>query len=70
VAGEGHTGHDVTHTRIHTRTRYSGKVKGTRESGVAFVVVRTMNRNVLDFKAVDNRICILRIKKNFITKVV
>jgi hypothetical protein len=35
---------------------YSGKIKGTREFGVAFVVVRTMNRNVLDFKAVDKRL--------------
>ena len=29
------------------------------------MVVGTMNRNVLDFKAVDNRICILRIKTIF-----
>jgi hypothetical protein len=29
---------------------------------VAYVVVRTMNRNVLAFKAVDKKICILRIK--------
>ena len=32
---------------------------------MAFVVVRTMNRNVLDFKAVDKRICILKIKTKF-----
>jgi hypothetical protein len=32
---------------------------------VAFVVNRSMKRNVLDFKAVDDRICILRIKTKF-----
>jgi len=34
---------------------YSGKEKGVREFGVAFVVERNMKRNVLDFKAVDER---------------
>jgi hypothetical protein len=57
VAEEGHNGHD-THL-------YSGKVEGTREFGLAFVVVKTMNKNVLDFKAVYKRICILRIKAKF-----
>jgi len=52
VAGEGHNGHN-TQTHI-----YSGKVNGTIQLQVAFVVVRAMNRNVLDFNAVDNRICI------------
>jgi hypothetical protein len=37
---------------------YSDKEKGSREIGVAFVVERNKERNVLDFKA----ICILRIK--------
>jgi L-fucose mutarotase/ribose pyranase (RbsD/FucU family) len=32
---------------------------------VAFVVDRNMKRNVLDFKAVDERICVLRIKTRF-----
>ena len=44
---------------------YSGRVKGTREFGVAFVVVRAMNRNVLDFKAVDKRKLISRLKTKF-----
>jgi len=44
---------------------YSGKEKGVREFGVAFVVERNMKRNVLDFKAVDERICVLRIKTRF-----
>jgi hypothetical protein len=35
---------------------------------VAFVVVRTMNRNVLDFKAVDKRICIVRIIAKFLNQ--
>ena len=42
---------------IHTHI-YSGKVNGTIQLQVAFEVVRTMNRNVLDFYAADNRICI------------
>jgi hypothetical protein len=33
--------------------------------GVAFVVDRNMKRNVLDFKAVDERIYILKIKTKF-----
>jgi hypothetical protein len=32
---------------------------------VAFVVERNMKRNVLDFKAVDERICLLRITTRF-----
>jgi uridine phosphorylase len=43
----------------------SGKKKGTREFGVAFVVDRSKKRNVLDFKAVDETTCILRIKTKF-----
>ena len=33
--------------------------------GVTFVVERIMKRNVLDFKAVDERICVLGIKTRF-----
>ena len=44
---------------------YSGKEEGTREFGVAFIVERSMKWNVLDFKAVDERICVLRIKTKF-----
>jgi hypothetical protein len=44
---------------------YSGKEVGTREFGAAFVVERNMQRNVLDFWAVDERICVLRIKIRF-----
>jgi hypothetical protein len=32
---------------------------------VAFVVERNMKRNVIDFKAVDERICVLRMKTRF-----
>jgi len=32
---------------------------------VAFVVERKMKRNILDFKAVYERICVLRIKTRF-----
>ena len=44
---------------------YSGKEGGTREFGVAFVVERNMKWNVLDFKAVEERMCVLRIKTKF-----
>jgi hypothetical protein len=44
---------------------YSGKEEGTREFGVEFIVERNMKRNVLDSKAVDERICVLRIKTKF-----
>jgi hypothetical protein len=36
---------------------------------VPFVVDKNTKRNVLDFEAVDERICIVRIKQNFTTKV-
>jgi hypothetical protein len=44
---------------------YSGKEGGTKEFGVAFVVERNMKRNILDFKGVDERMCVLRIKTKF-----
>jgi endonuclease/exonuclease/phosphatase family metal-dependent hydrolase len=44
---------------------YSGKEEGTRQLWVAFIVERSMKRNILDFKAVDERICILKIKTKF-----
>lgn len=44
---------------------YRGKEKGTGEFWVVFVVERSMKRNVLDFKAVDERMCIVRIKTIF-----
>jgi hypothetical protein len=40
----------------------SGKGKGTRKFGVAFVVGRSKERNVLDFKAVEETICTLGMK--------
>jgi len=43
----------------------SGKEEGTREFGVAFVVERNTKRTVLDFKPVDERIHVLRIKTRF-----
>jgi hypothetical protein len=44
---------------------YSGKEEGTRELQVAIIVEKSMKRNILDFKAVDERICVLRIKTKF-----
>ena len=57
-------GKDVMDMKSHTLL-YSGKEGGTRESGVAFVVERNIKRNVLDFKAVDERMCVLRIRTKF-----
>ena len=44
---------------------YSGKEEGTREFWVTFIVERSMKRKVLYFKAIDERICVLRIKTKF-----
>ena len=54
-------GKDIMDMKSHTLF-YGGKEEGTREFGVAFVVERNMKQNVLDFKAADERICVLRIK--------
>jgi hypothetical protein len=55
---------DIQDVKSHTLF-YSGKEEGSREFGVAFVVERNMKRNVLDFRAVDERMCGLRIKTKF-----
>jgi exonuclease III len=57
-------GKDIMDMKSHTLF-CSGKEEGIRELGVAFVVERNMKRNVLDFKAVDERMCVLRIKTKF-----
>jgi exonuclease III len=44
---------------------YSGKEEGTRELGVVFIVETNTKWNILDFKAVDERICVLRIKTEY-----
>jgi len=59
MAGQRHNGYEIHHTF------YSGKEDGTREFGGAFVVERNMKWTVLDFKAVDELICVLRIKIRF-----
>jgi exonuclease III len=55
---------DIMYTKSHTLF-YSGKEEGTTEFGVVFVVERNMKRNVLDFKAVEESICVSRIKTRF-----
>jgi hypothetical protein len=47
---------------------YCGNGKSIREFGVPFVVDGNMKRSVLDFEAVE-RICVVRIKQTFTTKV-
>jgi endonuclease/exonuclease/phosphatase family metal-dependent hydrolase len=57
---------NMKHTHTHTHTHfYSGKEEGIIKCGVAFIVERNMKRNVLDFKAVDKRLCVLRINTKF-----
>jgi hypothetical protein len=58
-------GKDIMDMKSHTLF-FSGKEVRTREFCVAFAVERNMKRNVLDFKAVDERIlCVLRINTTF-----
>ena len=57
-------GKDMMDMKTHTLF-YTGKEEGTREFWVAFIVESNMKRNVLYFKAVDERICVLRIKTKF-----
>ena len=44
---------------------YSGKKSGKKEFGVAFIVDSKTKNSVLDFKAVDERICVLTIRTKF-----
>jgi exonuclease III len=57
-------GKDIKDMKSHTLF-YNGKEMRRREFEVAFVVERKMKWNVLDFKAVDERMCVLRIKTKF-----
>jgi exonuclease III len=57
-------GKNIMDMKLHTLF-YSRKEEGTTEFGVAFAVERNMKMNVLDFKAVEERICILRIETRF-----
>jgi hypothetical protein len=45
---------------------YSGKDEGKHEYGVAFKVNNTIENNMLDFKAISERTCILRLKTKFL----
>jgi exonuclease III len=51
---------DTTHTIFQ-----SGKSNGKREFGVAFIVNKEMNKNILGFTPVSERICRLRVKTRF-----
>jgi hypothetical protein len=51
---------------IKTHTFFlSGKERGKHEYGVAFAVKKEERNKVLDFKAINERICLLRIKTKF-----
>jgi hypothetical protein len=45
---------------------YTGKEIGNREFGVTFVVDKSIKGSFLGFKAIDDRICVLRIKSKFV----
>lgn len=54
----------ITDTRTHT-IFYSGKDSGARELGVAFIIKKSIKGLVMDFQAISERICILRIRGRF-----
>ena len=54
-----HNGCEFTHIF------YNGKEEGTREVVVEFIVERNIIPNILEFKAVVERICVLTIKIRF-----
>jgi exonuclease III len=49
-----------THTILH-----STKEEGRHEQGVAFIADNIVKNNILDFRAINERICILRVKTRF-----
>nr|XP_012224226.1 PREDICTED: craniofacial development protein 2-like [Linepithema humile] len=57
-------GQSIRDTRTHTILQ-SGKLQGNREFGVAFIIDRSIKHSILDFQAVSERICALRIKTKF-----
>jgi len=59
MAGQRHNGCEFTHIF------YNGKEEGTREFVVEFIVERNMIRNILEFKAVVERIGVLSVKIRF-----
>lgn len=54
-------GEGIRDTRTHT-ILYSGKENGHKEFGVAFIMDNKIKHNILDFEAVNERICKLRLK--------
>jgi exonuclease III len=57
-------GKGIFDTRSHT-VLYSGKEKGAHEAGVAFIVDKTIKRNILKFDPVNERDCVLCLKTRF-----
>ncbi|XP_072403142.1 uncharacterized protein [Diabrotica undecimpunctata] len=57
-------GKGVRDTKTHT-ILYSGKEQGIKECGVAFVVDNVFKSKIIDFQAVNERICKLRIRTHF-----
>ena len=57
-------GNGVRDTKTHT-VLYSGREKGKRELGVAFVVDRNLKHLIVDFHPVNERICRIRLATKF-----
>jgi hypothetical protein len=60
MARQAHYGHKNTHTFFLSR-----KEGGKHEYEVAFAIKKEERNKVLDFKAINERICLLRIKTKF-----
>lgn len=57
-------GKGIRDTRTHT-ILFSGKEGDNKEFGVAFLVDNKVKANIIDFQAVNERICKLRIRTCF-----
>jgi exonuclease III len=57
-------GKGIFDTRSHT-VLYSGKEKCAHEAGVAFIVDKTITRNILKFDSISERDCVLHLKTRF-----
>ena len=44
---------------------YSGKKDGSHEYGVAFIVESKIKNNIIDFRPINERLCVLRLRTKF-----
>lgn len=57
-------GSGISDMKKHT-VLYSGKNKGRHEYGVAFIVGPRFKNNILDYQAINERMCVMRLKMKF-----